>query len=60
MVSTKKSNSPSIDHESSVVLPFLSPSSISTSSSCTRFPSVIDDGRGRPGSLNVPFAHGNS
>ena len=38
----------------------LSLSSISTSSSCSRFPSAIDDGLGRPGSLKVQFAHRNS
>ena len=38
----------------------LSSSSISTSSSRREFSSTIDNGLGQLGSLNVPFAHGNS
>ena len=41
-----------------VELPFLSPSSISSSSSCSKFLSCVDDSRGRPGSFRVPFAKG--
>ena len=49
-----------MDHDSSVVLPLLSPSSISTSSSGSRFPSAGNDGLGRLGKLRVPFPHVNS
>ena len=52
-------NTPLLDHESSVLLPFLSPSSVSTSSSCTRCPSAVEDGLGRQVSVKVPFAHRN-
>ena len=48
-----------MDHQFSVLHPFLSLSSISTSSSCSRLPSVVDDGLGRLGSPEVPFACGN-
>ena len=41
----------STDHETSVFLLFLSPSSISTSSPDSRFPSAFDDDLGREGSL---------
>ena len=51
---------PFMDHESSVYLSFLSPSSISASSSGSRFPCAFDGGLGRLGSLGVPFVHGNS
>ena len=38
---------------------FLSPSSIPTSS-CSRFPSAVDDGLGLLGCLRISFTHGNS
>ena len=43
-----------MDHASFVEPSLLSPSSILSSSSHSRFLSAIDDGLGRPGSFSVP------